>query len=373
MPEEGDPMQNREGRLSMLSRRFVLVISLALLRGSAARAVGSGQTVPAPTPPPSGGTPAPASVATPVRGTDLTEVWNLQFAGTGPRYALSNGKWSGVLDAYLIGAGVVMGNTRQLYWNVGSSTKTLEKYDFTGAPQLHINGTGTANVRDCLFDGAATGMAYPIDSNANLSFGTTTLTVLMDHCTFDKATCYQGAGTLTFSYCRIKNQAQGFCNSGFAAPGIAVITYDHCYITGGGIAPAAAAHVELTQMARSAPGTSFTCTNTFIDISRDGQTTTASWGSGWTGVWAVVGDYPSTFTNCIMIGAISVNANPANPNVVSCLVAYNTGSTPTLTNCVMEAGCNGYTKNQQGTATHPTDGGGNRSYANGALTAANFN
>jgi hypothetical protein len=268
-----------------------------------------------------------------------------------------------------------MGNTGQLYWNVGASTKILEKYDFTGAPQLHINGTGTANVRDCLFTKTASGdsgMACPIDANASLTFTTTTLVVSMDHCTFDKAEFYQGAGTLTFSYCRFKNQPGGLGNSGFGAPGIAVMTYDHCYITGGGIAPPAAAHVELTQMARSAPGTSFTCTNTLIDISKDGQTTTASWGSGWTGVWAVVGDYPSTFTNCIMIGAPAVNANPANPNVVSCLVAYNTGSKPTLTNCVMEAGIYGYTKNQQGTATRPADGGGNRSFANAALTASDF-
>jgi hypothetical protein len=236
----------------MLSRRLVLLSGLSLLGGCAARAT-TAPTQPPPTspppssppptdppPPPSGSTPPPASVATPVRGTDLTEVWNLQFAGTGPRYALSNGKWSGALDAYLIGAGVVLGNTGQLYWNVGSSTKTLEKYDFTGAPQLHINGTGTANVRDCLFKktvGGESGMACPIDSNASLTFTTTTLTVLMDHCTFDKAEFYQGAGTLTFSYCRFTNQVQGLGNSGFGAPGVAVMTYDHCYITGAASLP----------------------------------------------------------------------------------------------------------------------------------------
>jgi hypothetical protein len=38
----------------------------------------------------------------------------------------------------------------------------------------------------------------------------------------------------------------------------------------------------------------------------------------------------------------------------------------------MEAGIYGYTKNQQGTATRPADGGGNRSFANAALTATNF-
>jgi hypothetical protein len=339
------------------------------------------------------GDPVPASISSPVVGTDLTTVYALKDAGTGPRYAYSNGAWAGRTpvgqgsltgDAYLDSLGIIIGSNNgagpTLFWNIGSSTVTLEKYDFSSSPPLFVYGTGTANVKDCLFQTAddliaatCSGLIMNFDGNGNISTATTTLTVLMENCTFDKSTCYQGAGTWTFSYCRIKNQVRGFANSAFGGTGIAAFNYDHCYITGGGVHPTDVTnHIEISQMGRDASGCSFTCTNTFVDISQDGQTTAAAWGSGWTGVWAVVGDYPSTFTNCIMLGAPAVNANPVNPNVVSCLVAYNTGSTPTLTNCVLEPGSNGYTKNQMGSATRPADGGGNRSFANTALTVTSF-
>jgi hypothetical protein len=383
---------NRRGLLISASAFALLAASPVLLSASSAKATflrvarGGGGG--------GGGGSVPASIATPVSGTDLTSVWNLKVAGaTGPRFSATNGAWAGRTpaaqgqptgDAYLDSLGVVIGSNNgsgpTLYWDIGSSTKTLEKYDFSGAPPLFINGTGTANVNDNLFWTAddtvlatMSGLVMNFDGNGNISTATTTLTVNMNYCTFDKATCYQGAGTWTFSYCRIKNQVRGFANSAFGGTGIAVFNYDHCYITGCGVHPTDASnHIEISQMGRSASGSSFSCTNTFVDISQDGQTTAAAWGSGWTAVWAVVGDYPSTFTNCIMIGAIAVNAQVANPNVVSCIIGYNTGSTPTLTNCVMEQGVNGYTLNQNSTGTRPTDGGGNRSYANVAITSGQF-
>lgn len=312
----------------------------------------------------------PASISNPVQGTSLTAVANISISGaTGPRAAYSNGTWSGSPDAYLTAQGFTTANSGRLFWNIGASSKSVANYDFTGCPGVDVDGTGTATFTDCKFATTAN-LAMPRDTNGTINYDTGTLTVICNYCVFNLATWFMGSGTTTFSYCRFTQQVQGLGDVGFNGLGTAILTYDHCHITGGGINPAASAHVELTQMSRS--GTSFTCTNTFVDISTEGQTTTASWGSGWTGVWAPVGDFPSTFTNCIMIGAIAVNANAANPNVVSCLVAYGTGSTPTLTNCVMEVGVNGYTKNQSGTGTRPADGGGNRSYANAALTVADF-
>jgi hypothetical protein len=187
----------------------------------------------------------------------------------------------------------------------------------------------------------------------------------------DVATFFQGSGKLTWSYCRFKNQKQGLGDSGWHAPGVAVMTYDHCYITGGGVAPPASSHVELTQMIRSAPGTYFRCTNTLVDVSKDGQTTNLPWGSGWTGMWSVCAD--QAYTNCIFLGLPAVEANPANPGTTNCIVAYGTGATPVITNCVMQPGRYGYSFNQTpGPPAPGINGGGNRTFANVAINTADF-
>jgi len=320
--------------------------------------------------------PVPAAIATPVVGTDLTAVWNLQTAGaTGPRYAYTNGTWTGSIDAYLTSVGISAGNDGALWWNVGTSTKTLEKYNFTGAPALHIGGTtGTANVLDCTFTGSPSvgGMTYPTDINGGIDLSTGLFTVNMTHVTFDGCTFYQGSGFLTWSYCRFKNQLQGLGDSGFSSPGVAVMTYDHCYITGGGVQPASLAHVELTQMVRSAAGCSFHILDTLVDVSRDGQTTNAPWGSGWTGMWSI-GLMPQEYRRSIFLGLPAIDANPANPNVSNNIVAYGTGATPVVTDCVMEPGQYGYTRNlTPGPAYSGINGGGNRSFANVALVTADF-
>jgi hypothetical protein len=304
------------------------------------------------------------------------EVWNLQFAGTGPKRPPDNGVWAGSLDAYLLSKGFYLGNYGNLMFpaDVGQSN-TVEAYDFSGAPGLNIIGGGNAILADCVFtDGCE--LAFPMDANNNLGFDTTTQTVTINNCTFDVSTFFQGAGKLVFNHCRFTKQTQGIGGSGFQAPGEALMVFNWCYITGGGIAPAPGAHVELVQMVR--PLAKFECNDTLIILDKEGQTTNAKWGSGWTGVWSVAGD--QTFTNMICLGLPAIDANPANPNVSNCVVAYGSPATPVLTNCVMEPGQYGYSLNQSGedpdavyVGPYPgINGGGNRTFDNVALADDDF-
>jgi hypothetical protein len=323
----------------------------------------------------------PASINNPVVGTSLLSVWNLQYGGTGPRAAYTNGTWAGSVDAYLTGKGFSISNGF-LYINVTTSNVTINNYDFRGCPSIALNGTsGSVTFVDCVFDlgVAANQYASPIAAPANASgtidYNAGTLTVTFSYCLLDKATFFQGSGTTTFSYCRIRNQYQGLSAVGYNGLGYSSMTYDSCYITGGGVKPTYDAHVELLVIQRNAAMTTSVCsvTNCMVDISQDGQIGATNWNSAWTGVWFNTAA-AMTFSNNIIIGLSRVNACPINPNVVNNVYAYSqTGSSCTLTNNVMEAGSNGYTVNQNAGAARPTDGGGNRSYANAALTVANFN
>jgi hypothetical protein len=128
----------------------------------------------------------------------------------------------------------------------------------------------------------------------------------------------------------------------------------------------------LLVLQRNAAQTTSVCTvsNNMVDISQDGQVGAVNWNSTWTGVWFNT-SHAMTFSNNVIIGLAKVNASPVNPNVVNNIYAYSqTGSSCTLTNNVMEIGVNGYTVNQNAGAYRPTDGGGNRSYTNTAITTS---
>jgi hypothetical protein len=354
----------------MLSRRLVLMSGVCLL-GGVDKALPT--ELPPKTPPDPAPTPPPASVSAPVVGTDLTAVWNLQFSGTGPRSPPTNGKWSGAIDAYATSKGVIRGNDGALFWNLGAANGSLDRYDFAGAPNLHAtsNGNGetavTAAITDCAF--GPNGLQTPVDINGGYNLSSGAIAVNVRHCLFDEGGFYHGSGSLAFSYCRFKNQKQGLGDSGYNSPGAAHLSYDWCYITGGGIRPAPGAHVELTQIKRAVG--SFTVSNCLVDISKDGQISTLPWGSGWTGFFTL-GLLPAKFENCIFIGARAVDANRANRNVVACIIEYQDLADVTITNCVFEPGIFGYTHNGNGTATRPKDGGGNRSFDNKRITAKDF-
>lgn len=328
------------------------------------------EPTPAPVPPAAG---VPASINAPVQGTDLTSVYNLKRGGVGPRSAPTNGKWAGALDAYLISKGFIISNVGALYLDVGDGTVTVSLYDFTGAPPIHLHGAvpgpGHANFVDCVMPEA--GFINSTDINGTINSTTGTLVAVCSYCLLDRATFYLGSGSLKWSYCRFKNHVQGYGDATFMGAAACVLTYDHCYGTGGGCKPPHLAHVELSQMVLSAPGSAFNIIDSYFDPSEDGQTTTPSWGSGWTAFWSI-GAMPIAITNSILIGAPAIDANPINPNVVACVLAYGIGSTPVLTNCVLEPGIYGYTINGNGAPNRPTDGGGNRSLANVPITRADF-
>jgi len=316
--------------------------------------------------------PVPASVSSPVVGTDLTAVWNLQFSGTGPRTAASNGTWPGHIDAYLTGKSVAPGNDGALFIDAGTTTINIANYAFTAAPQLHLYGSTSSpcavNFTDCIVP--ADGVTLPTDINGGINLTTGILASTFSYCDLNLSTFYQGTGDLSWKHCRFRNQVQGLGDSGLpSTTGVANLLYEDCYITGGGCNPPHLSHVELTLMQR--PNGFFTVRRCLINVSVDGQTLTPAWGSGWTAFFNV-GNLPVEFIDCIMIGAPAVNANPANPNVIGALISYGTGANVTITNCVMEPGFFGYTHNGSGTANRPIDGGGNRSFANVALTAADF-
>lgn len=319
----------------------------------------------------------PASINAPVVGTDLTAIWNLQTSGTGPRTSPTNGTWAGSVNAYLAGLGFALTGGK-LVWTIGSSTKTVADYDF-GPVAVWVFGTGSAIFNDCRWQGAASpdpqgAVVSNCDVNGNLqSSSDSTLTTTLNYCLLNASHTWLGAGTLNHNYCRYMNQKHYIGSSSFSATGAPHLSYDHCYITGGGVAPASTPdpeHVELIQSNPAVQGT-FSCTNCVFNPI-DGQATAAPWGSAWTGVWSVGKHSSVTFSNNIHIGIANVNQNTGNPNVISCILAYLVDTANiTLTNNVMEAGYNGYTLNQNG-SNKPVDGGGNRSFANTALTVANF-
>lgn len=317
----------------------------------------------------------PPCVNAPTVGTDLTTVWGYQFWGTGPRHSAANGTWGGALDAYLIGKGFVIGNTGALYLNVGSGTVTVADYDFADGPPVHVGGTGAAIFNDCTSNGdASKGVSGPKDINGSFDFDGSTLTITLNYCLLDKSITYLGSGTMVHNFCRVKNQVQVTGGTAYDATGASRWEYNDCFISGGGIAPATNAHVELLQSMPnlSAPTCYLIVRRTIINFV-DGQVNTLPWNSAWTGVFAV-GKVIVEFIDSIFLGITEVNLNSLNPNVINCLLAYGTatGTGARITNCIMQAGRYGYTLNQNATSNRVVDGGGNRTDQNVPLTAADF-
>ncbi|MBS0363567.1 MAG: hypothetical protein JSR98_19505 [Proteobacteria bacterium] len=323
---------------------------------------------------------APAAVSAPVQGSALTAVWNLQSGGTGSAAGARQGAWSGKLagDAYLSGKGFVKSNLSGLFLDAGPRSVAIANYDFSGCPAISITGTGTVTFTNCTFTLSApppghAAVNFPCNINGDIDYNAGALKISFVNCSFVKAATFvMGSGTCVFSYCRFSGQKQGLGDVGYNGTGFASLTFDHCYITGGGVAPAPNAHVELTQFARKPTGgTSCTISNCMIDISRDGQTTAARWGSAWTGVFSI--GVPLVASNSIIIGAAAVNANAANRNVVDTLFQYGDAYPPTITNCVLEPGCigSGYSLNGSSGKHRPTVSGC-RSIRNVALKADSF-
>ena len=320
----------------------------------------------------------PASVNMPVQGTDLTAIWNLQFSGTGPRSGATNGTWAGTIDAYLTGKGFVAANhDGAIYLDVGSSTVTIANYDFTTCPAITINGTGSAIFNDCVMPdvGAFLGnsITAPTDINGNTNITSSTLTIDCNYCLFNIGTFFVGSGSWNNSHCRFSNQIQqiGGCTNGN-------LSFDFCWISGGGCAPPNGAHVEYIQF-NSVLGLAFSVTNTLCTLS-DGAATAPPYGvGGWTALWSTTstaGNQGSmTFQNSIFIGVTEVDNNPANPNKIGGTVHYGQGQVVVVTNCILENATGapgGYTSNGNSGASRPTVSG-DRTFGNAALNSGDFN
>lgn len=321
---------------------------------------------PGPEPPPSGD--YPDSVVNPVCGAPLTHVWDLRTKGTGPRGEFYNGAWSGEIDSYLASLGFVRGNyDNALYLPGGPSLVKVEGYSFKGSPRLNFNGS-EVEFWDCLYqDGSPT---WPTDQNNNIMFDHG-LRIRFNFCEWHIIASYQGSGETEFNDCLMTGQLQGFCDIGNLDDGTGQNTstvYNRCYIPGGGVQPAWAAHVELARVP-AAPGKpnnrKFILNDTMIDISACGQANAANYGGGWTGIESV-GDLQVECNRSIMIGAPKVNASATVPNSVGCVWAI--GNNTKLTDSIFERGCFGYCYDHSGRGLSAIDGGGNRDLDNTPLS-----
>lgn len=306
---------------------------------------------------------APASVISPVVGTDLLAVWNRQNSGTGPRTPATNGTWAGSLDAYLLGKGFVIGNDNGALWlNIGSSTVTVSSYNFLNCPRIQYRGTGTLNWVDCAFDNVANpdaGVRGPLDINGSPTGEN--ITVNFINPLFNITTIYADSGSWTATNPRYSNQKQMIWGSAGAT-----MLNINPYITGGGCDPPSGAHVELIQY-NAAPGKTFRIEGGMINFT-DGQATMSPWGSGWTAVFTSPLGGMIELVDCIITGVIAMNANPLFPTgMVAYGVTYNYGNL-LISNCVLDIAQYGYTS---GNGT-PLTQSGNRTFANVALVAGDF-
>lgn len=326
----------------------------------------------------SGGGTIPASINAPIQGTDLTAVWNLQFSGTGPSSGPTNGTWAGSIDAYLSSFSASIDGQGYLYFPVGTTTVTISNYDFSTSPSIHMSGSSPGNLifLDCIMPKSNGSVGVPVYNSAgNPDFATGTVLLTLRRCLLDTTVYSVNSGPILLDHCRVTNQIQGIGQVQVGGTGAATVTITDSYITGGGINAAVGAHIELMQFARD-PSIFASCfwnlTRTVVDISKDGQATTAN-PALWTAVWSVT-DCHSTYTDSIMIGAAQMIANPNGNHMGANPWHYYGQGSPSgsITNCVFDTAI-GICRNADGGAARPSDGGGNRSFAtNAAITSADF-
>lgn len=219
-----------------------------------------------------GGVPtAPASITSPVVGTELSAVWALQGTGaTGPRGAYTNGTWnttyaeaavgSGVFgvapnDPYLRDLGFIYNNIGALVIPLHSSPGygpdvNIANYNFNGAggraPILTIWGDANIVFTDCKDP------AY--DSSRDYNFNAVTAdthTVQFTYCELNQTTwSLQCPTTLEFGpYNYVHGQLQNLGTAGGDGTLIRTsVFFHHNYVTGGGVSPpGSGAHVEAWQ------------------------------------------------------------------------------------------------------------------------------
>jgi len=322
----------------------------------------------------------PASITSPVSGTSLLSVWSLQAGGTGSTAPYTNGTLMPLagppvansttnMPVYLQGKSAKWDNYLNVWFNIGAATVEVSDYDFSAyLGQVNVGGTGTITFTNCKFAignrASAQGISFPTDVNQNIDLTPgSTPTIVFNNCTFNGATCAGGRGAVTYNYCKFTNFISTLGDSSSS------VTYNWCYIPGVGCGPAPDAHVEMTQF-RATPPRTLTVSNCMIDIAGNGQAKLPATNpvAGWTAILVGYDTATVNISNTIMIGAPAVNANSLNPLVVAYVVTLNNAALGnSMTNCVMEIARYGY-----GTGFTGATISGNRTYANVALTGADF-
>lgn len=333
-------------------------------------------------PSPSG---VPASVNAPVVGTDLTAVWNLQYSGTGPRFAQTNGFFNEpivagapVANAYLQSLGAtfcIFDNIGQgiLFVCADGSTITIEKFDFStgAAPVVAFYGDDLTFIfKDCKF--GAGGIVTGRDINLN-PVNAQSQSLLVEYCDRDVGTITLFAITPAFEerYCRIRRQPNIIWFTGFQHVNQTHLNIHHNYITGGYCESAPGAHCEVLQdipdAAAEAAGCTLSFTQNMVSLLVDGQAApTTVWGVGWTG-WFSEGGVTMTVTDNIVEGFLEANTLNGNPGRMGPFLGMAQTTIATFTNNALSLagtgiGANFYFNHSPGGTTTPILAGGNRDF-----------
>ncbi len=346
---------------------------------------------PVPTPPP--------SVSSPVVGTTLVYVWNLQATdATGPRFAYTNGTWPGGTgtfptqpsSVYLAGLRDV-GNNPCVYfdnsgniiiWCAADTTLVIQKFDFDGAPPIRTFGDRlNITFSDCYF-GPTTSVEAQKDVNSNTVWDKT-VTLTITYCDFNVAAILlSGTNTFEQHHCKMRNQAQVLWTVGndmSAFPGAVIrMNVHHNYLTGGGV-NAPGSHIEMVQFSpdgTAAAGQELTFDSNMVWL-KDGQANINN--GSWTGYFAV-GNIIVQISNSIWKGIPEINAVTQKPEapdgIFGSILNYGTpmvsvSPASVVFNCVWDAGSQGFCHSS---STHMSVSTGNRTLAGNVqiTTGASF-
>lgn len=316
------------------------------------------------------------AITSPAAGTSLADVCAYKTSLVTPRFAYSNGTWSGSIDAYLTSKGCSLNNVSRIWCQVTNGGSVLiEKYDF-GSQSISFYGDNiTITVRDSRFTGAF--IIANEDANGNAQWSQT-VTLNLDHndmngnFTSNASVYLDSGGTFEESFDFIRNQGSAIWFASNGKTSVQNVNIHDNYITGGGAdgSLGSGVHVETIQYF-PLTGSTFIFNRNFVNLI-DGQGVSDA---GWTGYFSI-DDTSVVISNNIFRGFIAANAaNVSNPNRICCIFAYNARTITagaTMTNNAMEIGVFGYTITDLVGTPLPTDGGGNRTYTtNVAITDLN--
>lgn len=306
----------------------------------------------------------PSAYPAAVVSTGLQAVYDLRLGGAGP--TVTPTKTFAANSAELASLGAIWGADGAGTYLEFPGGITVDGFDFRGMNRKVFLWSTTSNIlfTNCIFDetcGIGVGCAH-----GNNPKPLSVMVATFSHCTLDNGGLFTFYGGAFASYSKLINQDQMYWQTYGEEIQNVNTGWDHCYITGGGLAPAVAAHVELTQIASRG---NFYCTNCLVDITNQAGVDLRPISAAWTAVLALVRDtnFTALIENSIFIGLTQTIALYAG-KLPTC-IAYNNGTAAniTITNNVLEAGDYGYAFNENGGLARPTNGGNNRDFNTNAV------